>query len=36
MIPKSCGLFGQDHATEQKLRANSRFNRNSQAVGYAV
>jgi hypothetical protein len=26
MIPKSCRLFGQDHATEQMLRTNSRFN----------
>jgi hypothetical protein len=26
MIPKSCRLFGQDHATEQMLRAKSRFN----------
>jgi hypothetical protein len=25
MIPKSCRLFGQDHATEQLLRAKSRF-----------
>jgi hypothetical protein len=26
MIPKSCRPFGQDHATEQMLRAKSRFN----------
>jgi hypothetical protein len=26
MIPKSCRLFGQDRATEQMLRAKSRFN----------
>jgi hypothetical protein len=26
MIPKSCRLFGQDHATDQILRAKSRFN----------
>jgi hypothetical protein len=26
MIPKSCRPFGQDHATEQILRAKSRFN----------
>jgi hypothetical protein len=26
MIPKSCRLFGQDHGTEQMLRAKSRFN----------
>jgi hypothetical protein len=26
MIPKSCRLFEQDHATEQMLRAKSRFN----------
>src|ERR1700704_4241983 len=28
MIPKSCRLFGQDHATEQIGRAKSRFNLN--------
>jgi hypothetical protein len=27
MTPKSCRLFGQDHATEQILGANSRFSR---------
>jgi hypothetical protein len=26
MTPKSCRLFGQDHATEQMLRAKSQFN----------
>jgi hypothetical protein len=26
MIPKSCRLFGQDHATEQMPRAKSVFN----------
>ena len=26
MIPKSCGLFGQDHTSKQKLRAGWRFN----------
>src|ERR1700704_220613 len=26
MIPKSCRLFGKDHAAEQRLRAKSRFN----------
>jgi hypothetical protein len=26
MTPKSCRLFGQDHAPEQMLRAKSQFN----------
>src|SRR3954452_6850713 len=29
MIPKSCRLFGKDHATEQILGAKSRFNLNA-------
>jgi hypothetical protein len=33
MIPKSCRLFGQDHAAEQLLGANSRFNLNGFRAG---
>src|SRR5690349_14071792 len=36
MIPKSCRLFGKDHATEQILGAKSRFNLNGFRPGKLV